>query len=65
MTAAEQSVRPATRPKREYVFCERVRCPGCGATKLRTYRSTKSSDGSLARHTVCRVCGKKFVVVLE
>ncbi len=50
--------------KRYYVHYYRPRCV-CGSVKLRSYRTTQNGDGSLTRHSRCRDCGAKLIVVAE
>ncbi len=48
-----------------YVFVERPRCPRCGSSSHRAYRSVEQCDGSRMKWTVCQACREKFIVVLE
>lgn len=52
-------------PSRRYVYCDRPRCPACGDVHLRAYHSADNGDGSLTRHTKCKTCGLKFILVME
>lgn len=43
-------------------------CTSCGAhgrRTLRTLRSAQNGDGSVSRTTVCKVCGHRFVILVE
>lgn len=56
------------RKKREgarYLFLERPRCPECGSTRLRTYRSVEQEDGTRLRYSECLTCGCRLRIVLE
>lgn len=48
------------------VVIDRVRCPYCGSTRVKTTRSVASTDGSSTRTTICLAakCGKRFLVIL-
>ena len=48
-----------------YVFCERPKCPRCKSPKLHTDRSTDQGDGTMQRHTTCKICQHKFFVIVE
>jgi transcriptional regulator NrdR family protein len=48
-----------------YVYIERARCPRCRSADLQSYRSTRDGDGSTSRHTQCRACAWRFIVVIE
>jgi len=48
-----------------YVYHPRPRCPVCRGANLRTRRSTRHPDGAIERHTECRDCGQRFILVLE
>ena len=48
------------------VVVERPRCPRCGGTRLRKYRSlTDQGDGTALWWVCCRNCAHRFKVVLE
>ena len=40
-------------------------CPFCGSPDRITVRSTRESDGSITRRTICRSCSQRYVLVLE
>jgi len=48
-----------------YIHCERPRCPECGGTEHKSYRSVEQADGSRMKWTTCKSCGEKFIVILE
>jgi hypothetical protein len=47
-----------------YVFVPVARCPACDSTDLQTYRSTRDGE-TISRHTKCRTCEQRFIVVAE
>jgi formate dehydrogenase maturation protein FdhE len=48
-----------------YVHHRRPRCPICGSTGLRSYKSLRNGDTSVSRYVACRGCGCKFILVVE
>ncbi len=54
---------PSTGP--QYIFVALPRCPSCGEANHKTYRTSKSSDGSKAQYALCRCCGEKFRIIWE
>jgi hypothetical protein len=40
-------------------------CPHCGSPQRITVRSSRESDGSTARRTICRQCSGRYTLVLE
>lgn len=52
-------------PTTRYVFVELPRCPECGGTRHRAYRSVEQGDGSRMKWTECKTCHEKFIVILE
>jgi len=58
---AERAASPGSR----YVYASLPRCPACGGTEHRSYRSVDQGDGSRMKWTACKACGEKFVVILE
>lgn len=55
-----------------YVFAERPRCPDCGSGNLKTTKTSREqSDGAdprddtLTRFSLCRQCGRRFILVLD
>lgn len=48
-------------------FARRPPCPCCGsdATPITIKSLPRESDGSRARHVVCKSCSKPFVLVVE
>lgn len=55
----------ATASGRPVVFASLARCPACGGTKHKSYRSLDQGDGSRMKWTECKSCGEKFIVILE
>ena len=48
------------------VFVDAVRCPYCHTTrKPIIIRSARGGDGSSSRKHVCRVCGRRWILVIE
>ena len=56
---------PASDDPLRYVVREADRCPACRSVRLRAYRTTRQGDGSVCRHTACRTCGHRFLLVIE
>jgi transcriptional regulator NrdR family protein len=54
---------PAGRRLR-YVHQAEPRCPACLRPQPRTYRTTRYG-GAVARHSECRGCGARFIVVAD
>lgn len=48
-----------------YVFVSLPKCPECNVSDYRTYRTTKSDDGSKTQYAQCRCCEHKFQIVWE
>jgi transcriptional regulator NrdR family protein len=40
-------------------------CPHCGSPQRITVRSSRESDGSTARRTICKRCSGRYTLVLE
>jgi hypothetical protein len=56
---------PSGRQRLPTITVERPRCPACGGTRLRKYRSiSDQGDGSALAYVRCG-CGKRFRVVME
>jgi len=51
--------------RRYYVHYQRPRCPRCDSLRLRSYRSTPNGDGSVTRHSRCRDCGARLLIVAD
>jgi len=51
--------------RRFVVITTRPRCPRCGSTRLRAYRSTRAADGTVTRHSRCRDCGASGLVIAK
>lgn len=48
------------------IFTEAVPCPHCGTTrKPIVIRTERGGDGSRSRKQVCRVCSRRWVLVIE
>jgi len=48
------------------VFTEMVACPCCGTTRRPIIiRSERGGDGSRSRRQVCKVCSRRWVLVIE
>ena len=48
------------------VFVQRVTCPHCNTTETPiTVRSEQGGDGSKSRKQVCKVCSRRWVLVIE
>lgn len=62
---ARRQPRPAPLPVDRYIYVQAGRCKGCGSKRLPAYRSSKSSDGTVARHVVCADCHAKWILVIE
>lgn len=43
------------------------RCPNvnCNSTRHSSYRSIDNGDGSRTKWTTCKVCKRRFIIVLE
>lgn len=49
-----------------YVFTTLTSCPHCGTTrKPIVIRTERGGDGSRSRKQVCRVCSRRWVLVIE
>jgi hypothetical protein len=51
-------------PQREIIVTA-ARCPDCGSTRLRAYRTECSDDHGAIRHSRCKVCGLKIRIVIQ
>jgi hypothetical protein len=49
----------------QIVYYPRPVCPKCGSPLMRAYKSTDLGDGDCSRHSVCKACGEKFILVLS
>ncbi len=49
----------------KYVWARLPRCPACGGTRHHSYRSVDNGDGTRTKHTQCKDCHEKFLIVLE
>ena len=47
------------------VFCARPRCPECGSTRLKSYKTVQNGDDTVTRYTSCRDCLCKFRLCVE
>lgn len=48
-----------------YAFYRLPCCPFCGCPDRITVRSSRESDGSTSRRTICKSCSGRYVLVLE
>jgi C4-type Zn-finger protein len=51
--------------RRPYVHYTRPRCPSCGSIEIRSYKKSPWGTEAIMRHTLCKVCGTKFYLVLK
>lgn len=61
-------VPPVGRQRLDTVYVERPRCPACGSTRFRRYRSQHDQgDGSSFSYAQCgnRSCGHRFRIIQE
>lgn len=39
------------------------RCPTCGSTKLRAYRTTPNGDNTTTQHSRCKICKQRLFIL--
>ena len=62
---SDTTARDNSKATSRYLHVVRLRCPSCDWPHLKAYRSTQSGDGSITRHSRCKRCGQRLLIVVE